>query len=468
MPVRRPKIGVLGLTLELYETLAPALRPSREQWVRRAVVPALSGFADVLFEGAAFTRETAEAHVAHFEAAGADALIVMLLSYSPSQLVLPALKRTRLPILVWNTQELWSVGEGFTGGEMTDNHGVHGTQDLSNVLTRAGVPYEYVTSHLRDAQALDALKDFVLAAAAARRLSGARLGLMGHAFPGMGDFALDTTGLAATLGCQWVNVPVQDYVDSAAAAPTDAVRGLVGQYRVLYDVAADVTPFDLEQTARTEWALRAIVERDRLDALTYLFSALGDEPRTPTVPFVAISRLMGEGLAFGGEGDLISCAGHLLLGSLAPPAGFTEMFTIDFEGSAVFLSHMGEANVAMARSDRKTILMARPAPITRTRGRQLALVTVPRPGPATLSALTLGPGQQWRLIVGRLRIEEFGPLPAMPVPHFKAVPEGGGVREFLTRYAKAGGPHHSAICFGDARERLRQAGRLLGAEYCEV
>ena len=55
------------------------------------------------------------------------------------------------------------------------------------------------------------------------------------------------------------------------------------------------------------------------------------------------------------------------------------------------MSHMGEANVAMARRDRPMPLVARPTPITRTRGRQLALVTSFEPGPATLCALTLGP-----------------------------------------------------------------------------
>ena len=39
---------------------------------------------------------------------------------------------------------------------------------------------------------------------------------------------------------------------------------------------------------------------------------------------------------------------------------------------------------------------------------------------------------------------------------------------WLTRYAMAGGPHHHAICFGDARPRIEFAARLLDADYCEV
>ena len=31
----------------------------------------------------------------------------------------------------------------------------------------------------------------------------------------------------------------------------------------------------------------------------------------------------------------------------------------------------------------------------------------------------------------------------------------GDVRDWLTAYAKAGGPHHNALCFGDATARLQ-------------
>jgi hypothetical protein len=56
----------------------------------------------------------------------------------------------------------------------------------------------------------------------------------------------------------------------------------------------------------------------------------------------------------------------------------------------------------------------------------------------------------------------------MPVPHFKIVPAEGDVRDWLTAYAKLGGPHHNAICFGDATNRVRAAAELLNADYCEV
>ncbi len=466
-PVPRPRVGLLALTLEYYETLAPELRGSREQWLRREVLPSLGEHNEVLFQGAVFRREDVDAAVARMESEGADAVLVLLLTYSPSQLSLPALQRTRLPIAVWNTQELRGVDASFRVGDMIDNHGVHGTQDLANVLTRTKTPFHYVTSQPDDPAGLRELNDFLAAAAAVRRLRTSRIGLLGYPFPGMGDFAVDTTHLVSTLGCSWIVLRVEDYIRrSAAANPEEAAR-IVAEYRRTYDVAHDITDSDLDATARAEIALRSLVQKFRLQALTYQFLAFGDDERTSTLPFVAASRLMAEGVGFGGEGDLIAAAATAFFHWLQPPATFSEIFTIDFAGDSLFMSHMGEMNVGMARRDRKVPLIARPTPITRTRDRQLALISSLEPGEATFMALTLGPDSRWRILCAPVDIDDYGPLPGFCVPHFKMRPRGK-VSNFLTKYAQAGGPHHNAVCFGDATRRLRFAAALLGADFLEI
>lgn len=462
----KPKVGLLALTLELYETLAPALRADRDAWVRREILPALAPQADVIFEGAAFNRPQVEARFKAFEAAGAEAVIVMLLTYSPSQVSLPSLRRTSLPILIWNTQELWAVDGRFGDQEMTNNHGVHGTQDLANVLLRSGVKFQYVTSHLRDRNGLDEVSDFIAAAHAGGKLHIAKLGLMGYPFPGMGDFAVDTTDMVGRLGCTWTQISVDEYITRAASADPAAVRKLVQDYRQAYDVAADISDVDIEATARVELAMRGVVAEHGLSGLTYQFTAFGEDERTLTVPFVAASRMMADGIGFGGEGDLIGTAGTCLLNWLQPPASFSEIFTIDFGGNSLFMSHMGEANVFMSRTDRKVRMVARPGQITRTRHGQLGLVTNLRPGPATLFSLTLaGPGR-WRIVYCVGDIPDYGPQ-GMSVPHFKFAPRMD-VRDFLTRSSKAGGPHHNAICFGDASRRVGLLADILGIEAVEV
>ena len=463
----RPRIGLLALTLELYETLAPDLRRRREEWLRKQVLPQLERWADVTFPAAVYRTADIDSTVADFQSRGLDAILVVLLTYSPSLNALGALQRTSLPILLWNTQELFAVDGNLSYGALSDNHGVHGTQDLANVLLRSGVRFEYATSHPNDGGAMERLGDFFVAASACRRLRQARIGLLGYPFPGMGDLAVDSAHLAATLGCRVVPLAMEQLMLQAQNASAERITTLVNTYRREYDVAGDVREEDLQATARMELALRAIVEADGLDAMSYQFMAFGEDSRSPTLPFVAASRLMAEGIGFGGEGDVIAAAGASLLNWLNEPASFSEIFTIDFAGNAVLISHMGEANVAMARRDRKIPLLARKSPITRTRYGQLALATSFEPGPATLVTLTQVAGGRWRLIASVMTIADFGPVEGLEVPHSKlSVPRD--VREFLTDYALAGGPHHLAVCFGDARRRVRLAASMLGADYVEV
>ncbi len=463
----KPRVGLLGLTLDFYEKYDPALRISREKFVREKVIPALATVAEVRFDGALFTADAVEKTIRGYEASDVDVLLVILLTYSPSLISSPSLKRTRLPIIIWNVQELWAIDEKYGDKELEENHGVHGTFDLCNALNRAEVPYAYMTSHLNDGAAIRGLDALLRAGYATSRLRRARLGLLGYPFPGMGDFGLDTTHMANTLGCQWQSISLSEYHQRAASASANFVMALVEEYRRTYELAHQVTEDDLGAAARSELAMRGLVRDYRLDAYSYQFLAFGEDERTETLPFVATSRLLGEGIGFGGEGDLISAAYSAVMHWLQPPASFSEVFTIDFAGNAVLLSHMGEAGVGYARKDAPVRLVKRPSPIVPIRGNQLALVFGYEAGPATLTALTLGAGQRWRIIAAPITMEEFGPLKHMAEPHAKARP-AGDVRDFLTAYATAGGPHHLAVCKGDARSKLIALARFIDADYVEI
>jgi L-arabinose isomerase len=283
----------------------------------------------------------------------------------------------------------------------------------------------------------------------------------------MGDFGLDTTHFATSLGCAWEAMPMPEYLGRAEKAPQVEVDKLVKEYRAAYEVQADATEKDMADTARAEIALRGMVRDYRLDACSYQFLSFGDDNRTATLPFVAACRMLADGIGFGGEGDVISAAYSAFTSWLQPLATFSEIFSIDFGGNTVLLSHMGEANVAMARKNRKPSMVRASAAIVPITGSQMGLVFGFQPGPATLTALTLVDGQRWRIIASPMTIEDSGPLPKLALPQAQARP-AGDIRDFLTGYACAGGPHHSALCLGDARRQLKIAARYLDADYVEV
>ena len=102
--------------------MAPQLKVEREDWVRRSVLPARAPIADAGFEEGVCRCQEVEAAVRRWEADEVDAILVICfdLRARPDR---PA---------------------GAAPDTSAD-------QDLANVLLRSGVPFEYVTSHVRDA-----------------------------------------------------------------------------------------------------------------------------------------------------------------------------------------------------------------------------------------------------------------------------------------------------------------------------
>ena len=153
--MQRPKVGLLGLMLELYD-LRPELKPTMARFADE-LVASLAPYADVDFPGVCNTREQVDRAVAAFEADGKDLILVVLLTYAPSHIALPALLRTRLPFVIYNTQQLAAITAETTSSETTENHGMHGVQDLANVLLRAGKTVRIVTGHYQDPAPLEAV-----------------------------------------------------------------------------------------------------------------------------------------------------------------------------------------------------------------------------------------------------------------------------------------------------------------------
>ena len=75
-----------------------------------------------------------------------------------------------------------------------------------------------------------------------------------------------------------------------------------------------------------------------------------------------------------------------------------------------------------------------------------------RPGQATLFALSRSQAR-WRLLGSRMRMLRTMARCRHARAAFQAPAAERDVRQCLTAYANAGGPHHNALCFGDARPR---------------
>jgi L-arabinose isomerase len=463
---RKARVGLLGLMFDLYDAW-PELKPTMAKFGEE-LVKALAPFAEADFPGVCNKREQVEEAVTRWEAEGRDLIMVVLLTYAPSHVALPALIGARLPLLIFNTQQLHAVDKNTLGIDTTKNHGMHGVQDLANVLLRAGRPFQIVTGHYEDARTLGEVKAWCEAARVARDMRGLRIGLVGYAMEGMGDFGLDETAFLSQAGVEVRRIGMTDLARRARQAPEGMISEEVAADRARFVFANDVTASEHDASVRLEWALRETLRERGMSGFAAHFLAVGDEGTLDTLPFLAASKLLAEGYGFGGEGDVTSAAVVCMMQKLAGEANFTEMFTMDFAHNAVLMMHMGEGNWRMARKDEPVhVLRNSLDAIMDVRTSPVLLAFSLEPGVVTLVSLTTGADGRLKLVASEGRVLDFPYLPDLARPHYKFQPDGD-LCDFLTRFSAEGGSHHQALAYGRWAGTVEKIAAIMGIAYAKV
>jgi L-arabinose isomerase len=463
---RKARVGLLGLMFDLYDAW-PDLKPMMAEFGQE-LVGAIAPFAEADFPGVCNKREQVEAAVARWEAEGRDLVIVVLLTYAPSHLALQALSHTRLPVLIFNTQQLFGVDENTLGIDTTKNHGMHGVQDLANVLLRAGRPFQIVTGYYKDARTLAEVQAWCDAGRVAHDMRGMRIGLVGYAMEGMGDFGLDETAFLAQAGVEVRRIGMTGLAERARRAPQSMIADEVAADRARFKFADNVSASQHEASVRLEWALRETLKERGMSGFAAHFLAVGDEGALETLPFLAASKLLAEGYGFGGEGDVTSAAGVGMMQKLAGEANFTEMFTMDFAHNAVLMMHMGEGNWRMARKDEPVHVLSNSLEaIMDVRTPPVLLAFSLEPGEVTLVSLTTGADGRLKFVATEGRVLDFPYLPDLARPHYKFQPDGD-LGAFLTRFSEEGGSHHQALAYGRWAGTVEKIAAIMGIAFARV
>jgi L-arabinose isomerase len=346
------------------------------------------------------------------------------------------------------------------------NHGVHGVMDFASMLRRRRRPFEIVAGHVDDAAMMDAAADLVRAARGAAALRGSRVLRVGAAFAGMGDFSVEETVLAGKLGIRADQIGL-DALDAAILAVSDdEVAQEVAADRERY--ACDISDEAHERSVRVGLGLRRLLDEGGYSGFSVNFQAFDrtDRPAN-TMPFLEISKAMGRGIGYAGEGDVLTAG---LVGALGRAFGattFTEIFCADWAGDALFLSHMGEISPTVAGDVPR--IFSKPF-FSRGSLDPAILTCAVKPGPAVFVNLTPGPDDTFSLIVAPVEVlaESASMDPQMRDVIRAWVKPCGKVAAFLEAYSRAGGTHHSAIVLGDRADAIAAFGRMCGLEVVRL
>lgn len=338
-----PKIGFVGLSLKLYEIKLSNLMNSLKDFSQELRI-VLEKMAQVVHYPLVCDKDGLERAFLELEREKVNGIILVFLSYATSFSLLPVLRKYSFPILIWNTQQIEQISPEFSSEDLLGNHGMHGVQDLCSVLRREEIPFTLITGHFLDRRVQKEVKAWCRATQAAFILSETNIGRIGGTFEDMGDFSVESSILTKELGPKVTEIPFTLF----AKASKEVKREDIG-----HSMEEDKKKFCLDEalkkethfrSARLELALRKIVKEKNLSALAINFSTFNPSVGVETVPFLGISKLLGEGLRYGGEGDVYSATIVYLLQLLAGKANFVEMFTTDYKNNCILMNHMGESN----------------------------------------------------------------------------------------------------------------------------
>src|SRR5581483_1112604 len=293
-----------------------------------------------------------------------------------------------------------------------------------------------------------------------------KVAIFGYAMNEMGDIRVDESALVRTLGPAIISVAQGDLWRGMQLVSDLGISEIVNYENEQFEIDPRLSAEERADHARMQIAIQRILDERGFGAYTAHFDAIGEDGRFSRLPLAAASSLMAQGYGYAAEGDVLTAclvyAGHKLIGD----AHFTEMYAMDFPSDSVLMSHMGEGNWKVARSDRPVRLIKRPLGIGRLEDPPTFLFQY-QPGPATLATLVSLEGERFRLVVAEGENLDSQDLPALEMPYGQFRPSSG-LRQCLNGWLAHGGPHHEVMNLGHHAADWKAFCQLTGIEFVQV
>ncbi len=453
--MKQVKIGFLPLYLKLYDERSKKVRPAIDAYCADVIESIKGEGALVAAADVCRTRDESLAAVRRFEEEGVDAIVTLHLAYSPSLESIDALAGTKLPLLLLDTTRDYSFSPEDKDMTMY-NHGIHGVQDLCNLLRRRGKEYSVFVGPHKESDVVKRTIDAARAILAAKSLRGSRAGKVGGGFQGMGDF-LPTKKAWRRLGVTVLDCDSEELSALQASVTEDEVRAEYEQ-DCKENGANSVTYEEYSFASRVGLGVRKWAEKHALLGFTMTFLSAGTKG-FETMPFSEASKAMARGIGYAGEGDALTAAfiGALMQGF--EKVNFAEMFCPNWKGGSVYMSHMGESNLALLEA-RHTVV--KPFPYSDSPNPTCVLGHMV-PGRACVLNL-LPNGEDWFDLVivpgEMLKVpEELDNYHTSMCGWFKPDRE---LTDMLEKYSELGGTHHSALVYGVDASSLALFAKTLG------
>jgi L-arabinose isomerase len=468
------RIGVFGIGLATYWPQFEGLRERIEGYQARVEERVRELGGEVVSAGLVDTEQAARAAGDRFASSQVDLVLCHAVTYATSSTVLPVIQAAKVPAVLLGLQPTPSLDYAeIDTAEWLANCAACCVPEIAGALTRARIPYDTVAGTIEDdPRAWEKIGAWVRAAGVARSLRAARLGFLGHTYPGMLDLYSDFTAVHAQLGAHVEVLEIDDLGVRVEAASSDEVASKIEEIRSVFSfadpssdpLAGPVTDEQLDWSARVAVGLDTLASDFELDGLTYYYRGADNEAeRLGAGVIVGNSLLTARGVITSGEGDLKTNIAQVLLDRLGAGGSFTEYYALDFSDEFVLMGHDGPGHIAIAQ-EQPTLRALKL--FHGKRGTGLSVEFKVRYGPVTIVGCTQTAEGRLKLIVAEGE--------SIPGDTFRIGNTNSRLRfslppaEFFETWCEHGPTHHVALGVGHVAREVRSVARLLDLEYAQV
>jgi L-arabinose isomerase len=470
-----PRVGIFGIGLAAYWPQFDGLRERLEGYQQGIEARLEAMGAEVVSAGLIDTAQAARIAGETLAAARIDLVMVYAATYATSSQVLPVVQAVDTPVIVLNLQPTRTLDyEAMTTAEWLANCSACCVPEIAGAFARARIPYQTVTGTLLDGDpAWEVLREWLDAAYAVHSLRNARIGFLGHTYPGMLDLYSDFTQVQAQTGAHVEVLEIDDLVERVESADAAAIERKSEEIRQTFDladagidpIAAEITPESFEWSARVAVGLDRLVEDYELDGLTYYYRGVGGNiaERVAAGLIVGNSLLTARGVPTSGEGDLKTNLAMLLFDRLGCGGSYTEFYALDFDEEFVLMGHDGPGHLAIA--DGRPVARALKLYHGKA-GAGLSIEMKVRLGPVTILGVTQTADGRLKLIAAE---GESIAGPTFKIGNTNSrIRFASGPTGFFDAWCAQGPTHHVALGVGRQLSRVRKIADLLGLELAVV
>ena len=284
-------------------------------------------------------------------------LIIVSMAVLPSVALAAIDASAGRPVVILVLQQDDSPADSVGHAEIVANGGTVGGPMLTSLLVRAGRPLEMILGTPNTATS-KLVGRALRAAAAAHRISTARLGRVGLPASGYDSVDMSEDRLHEAFGLSVVRIDPAEFVRTYETVPENRILQLTEEVRSLFTIAPAVSDEDLTRMARSVAALEDLVANYELDAgaLTCHIPGVRFEPGLGFAPCFALGQLTSHGIPWSCSSDLPAAVAMLTLNALGAASLYHELEMLDSASGEFLVASSGEHDLRLVGSSRPQLV----------------------------------------------------------------------------------------------------------------